>query len=58
MQNAEITTVTKDYQFALDELMKDNPRGKDDPNIEATALHLTKLAQDERHKRPFWRRII
>ena len=58
MQNAEITTVTKDYQFALDELMKGNNNGKDNPNIEETALHLAKLAQNERHKRPFWSRIL
>ncbi len=62
MQNADITreiaTVTRDYKYALDKLVEGNSRGADDPNLCDTAFNLTQLAQQERRKRPFWRRIF
>ena len=52
MQNADITreisAVMRDFAFALDKLREA------DPNREQSAVDLTKLAQEQRHKRRFW----
>ena len=51
MQNTdieEIAAVMRDYAFALEKL-GGNYNGNSD-----AALHLTKLAQEQRHRRRFW----
>lgn len=48
MQNLEISTVIRDYKYALDQL------SEYDPNRDSMAFNLTRLAQEQRHKRRFW----
>ena len=51
MQNIdieEISAVMRDFAFALDKLRES------DPNREQSAVNLTRLAQEQRHRRRFW----
>ena len=57
MQNTdikEISAVMRDYAFAVERIKEVNIMGQSDPNLFDRAANLTKLAQEQRHRRRFW----
>ena len=57
-ETKEIVNVMQDYEFALGILLQGHNKEVADRDVYETALKCAKLAQDERRKPSFWRRIF